>query len=69
MLDTAAIAWLTQAHGPLEVLHLCGSTLDVQAMHQLIQGRWPQLVQLILRTTRMRTIEYHRRTVEHRQMA
>ena len=48
-LDTAAIALLTQADWPLEDLQLSDNRIGVEAMQELIQGRWPKLSQLTLR--------------------
>ena len=53
VLNTAAIASLSQAPWPLVELQLSGNLLDVEAMHQLIQGRWPQLMHLGLKWSKL----------------
>ena len=54
-LDTAAIALLTQADWPLEELQLSDNRIGVEAMEELIQGRWPKLSQLTLRWNNLNT--------------
>ena len=52
-LDSAAIALLTQAEWPLEELQLSDNRIGVEAMEELIQGRWPKLSQLTLRWNKL----------------